>query len=146
MNIMRPEKVTEEAANAEAKVQPEEPVWAECTAWDDVSGLPLDPQRVAEARRLEMDYYKIMEVYDKVPLSEFWEKTGRGPLKARWIDIDKGTRYRSRWVAKQFKNSDVEEWFAATPPIEALRMVVSAATSGPPDQGLKVMGVSRAFF
>ena len=45
----------------------------------------------------------------------------QGPLKARWVDIDKGTRYRSRWLAKQFKGSDSEEWFAATPPIEALR-------------------------
>ena len=41
------------------------------------------------------------------------------PLKARWVDIDKGTRHRSRWVAKQFKGSDSEEWFAATPPSTA---------------------------
>ena len=81
-------------------------------AWDDVSGKELDPRKVRAARREEMEYYKKMGVYDKVPLEECYKKTGKAPLKARWIDIDKGTRYRSRWVAKQFKNSDAEEWFA----------------------------------
>ena len=61
-----------------------------------------------------------MYVFDKVAVAQCWERTGKALLKARWVDIDKGTRYRSRWVAKQFKGSDSEEWFAATPPIEAL--------------------------
>ena len=68
------------------------------------------------------------------------ERAGTAPLKARWVDIDKGTRYRSRWVAKQFKGSDSEEWFAATPPIEALRALISQK------KALMVCDVSRAFF
>ena len=75
-------------------------------AWDDHAGESLDAKKVKEARQLEM--------------------TGKAPLKARWVDIDKGTRYRSRWVAKQFKGSDSEEWFAAAPPIEALRALISS--------------------
>ena len=58
-----------------------------------------------------MEYYDKMHVFDKVPIAQCWERTGKAPLKARWVDIDKGTRYRSRWVAKQFKGSDSEEWF-----------------------------------
>ena len=75
-----------------------------------------------------------------------YQRTGKPPLKARWIDIDKGTRYRSRWVAKQFKNSDAEGWFAATPPIEALRTIISSVTTGSKNKVLSIMDVSRAFF
>ena len=78
----------------------------------------------------------------KVPIAQCWERTGKAPLKARWIDIDKGTRYRSRWVAKQFKGSDSEEWFSATPPIEALRALISHTTSGPKKKALMVCDVS----
>ena len=106
----------------------------------------LDAKKVKEARQLEMEYYDKMHVFDKVPIAQCWERTGKAPLKARWVDIDKGTRYRSRWVAKQFKGSDSEEWFAATPPIEALRALISHTTSGPKKKALMVCDVSRAFF
>ena len=49
-------------------------------------------------------------------------------------------------MAKQFKGSDSEEWFAATPPIEALRSLISHTTSGPKKKALMVCAVSRAFF
>ena len=65
-------------------------------AWDDHTGEPLDAKNVKEARQLEMKYYDKMHVFDKVPISQCWERTGKAPLKARWVDIDKGTRYRSR--------------------------------------------------
>ena len=81
-----------------------------------------------------------------MPIAQCWERTAKALLKARWVDIDKGTRYRSRWVAKQFKGSDSEEWFAATPPIEALRALISHTTSGPKKKALMVCDVSRAFF
>ena len=100
-------------------------------AWDDHTGKSLNAKKVKEARQLGMEYYDKMHVFDKVPIAQCWERTGKAHLKARWVDIDKGTRYRGRWVAKQFKGSDSEEWFAATPPIEALRALISHTTSGP---------------
>ena len=45
-----------------------------------------------------MSNYDKMHVFDKVPIAQCWERTGKAPLKERWIDIDKGTRYRSRWT------------------------------------------------
>ena len=106
----------------------------------------MDAKKVKEARQLEMEYYDKMHVFDKVPIAQCWERTGKASLKARWVDIDKGTRYPSRWVAKQFKGSDSEEWFAATPPIEALRALISHTASGPKKKALMVCDVSRAFF
>ena len=105
-------------------------------ARDDHTGESLDAKKVKEARQLETEYYDKMHVFDKVPISRCWERTGKTLLKGRWVDIDKGTRYRSRWVAKQFKGSDSEEWFAAIPPIEALRALISHTTSGPKKKAL----------
>ena len=111
-----------------------------------MTGQELDAARVVEARRLEVEYYKKMDVLTKVARDICYNKTGKGPLGARWIDTDKGSRYRSRWVAKQFKNMDTEDWFAATPPLEALRAVLSFAATGPGHKGFMVNDVSRAFF
>ena len=105
-------------------------------AWDDHTGASLDTKKVKEAKQHEMEYYDKMHVFDKVPIAQCWERTGKAPLKARWVDVDKGTRYRRRWVAKQFKGSDSEEWFAATPPIEALRTLISHSMSGPKKKAL----------
>ena len=115
-------------------------------AWDDHTGASLDAKKVSEARQLEMDCYDKIHVFDKVPIAQCSERTGKAHLKARWVDIDEGTRYRSRWVATQFKGSDSEEWFAATPPIEALRALISHTMSGPKLKALMVCDVSRAFF
>ena len=72
-------------------------------AWVGHTGESLDAKKVKEARQLEMEYYDKMHVFDKVSIAHCWERTGKALLKERWVDIDKGTRYRSRWVAKQFQ-------------------------------------------
>ena len=58
---------------------------------------------------------------------------------------DSAPNYRSRWLAKQFKTSVEFELFAATPPLDAIRYVISMAASSP---GAKLMAndVSRAYF
>ena len=115
-------------------------------AWDDHTGASLDSKKVKEARQLEMEYCVKMHVLDKVPIAQCWKRTGKAHLRARWVYIDKGTRYQSRWEAKEFKGSDSEEWFAATPPIEALRALISHTMSGPETKALMVCDVSRAFY
>ena len=91
-------------------------------AWDDVSGKALDPEKVKEARKEELGYFRRYEVYKKVPTKECWEKTGKAPIGVRWIDINKGDadnpEYRSRLVAKEIKRDQREDLFAATPPWE----------------------------
>ena len=49
--------------------------------WDDVNGGFLPPDRVREARQLELAYLRKQEVYEKVPLEESLRDTnGRGPI------------------------------------------------------------------
>lgn len=98
-------------------------------AFDDVIGEELDPTMVKQARAEEIRYYYEPKVVEKAPLEQCWRATGRALLKGRWIDIHKGDRdrpkYRSRWVATQFKQRDNDDRFAATPPTECLRILLS---------------------
>ena len=70
-------------------------------------------------------------------------------IGVRWIDINKGDSehpdYRSRLVAKDFKGDDRPDLFAATPPLEALKLLISIAASNP---GLHIMinDVKSAYF
>ena len=74
------------------------------------------------------------KVWDVVPVSECKRRTGKAPLKGRWVDVNKGDSSRPiiscRWVAKEFNTYKSAEFFAATPPLEALRMMISHAASG----------------
>ena len=89
-----------------------------------------------------------MGVYRKVKRSWVRER-GEKVIGVRWIDINKGDTlnpdYRSRLVAKDFKKGDRPDLFAATPPLEALKMIISIAASNP---GLQIMinDVKRAYF
>ena len=107
--------------------------------WDDVSGKPLDTAKVKKARKEEMVEFAKHGVYHKVPIQECWDKTGKAPLGIRWIDINKGDdkdeEYRSRLVAKEIKKDNREDLFAATPPLEAKKMLFSMAMTGEQRQG-----------
>ena len=69
------------------------------------------------------------EVYDKVPVSQCWERTGKAPIGVRWVDINKGDSInpenRSRLVAKEIKKDIRNDLFAATPPLEAKKALFS---------------------
>ena len=62
-----------------------------------------------------------------------WKKTGKKPISTRWVDITKGDdklpNYRSRYVAREIKSQYGgalrDGLFAAMPPLEALRVLVS---------------------
>ena len=102
-------------------------------ATDDVSGKPLDPAGVRTAREDELRELERLKVYDVVDLEECWRLTGRAPITAKWIDTNKGSetnpKYRSRFVAREIKSlhggNSREDLFAATPPWEAVKILLS---------------------
>jgi hypothetical protein len=127
--------------------------------WDDVSGKELDPEKVREARVEEMKEFVKHTVYEKVPIAQCWSRTGKKPIGVRWVDINKGDqrnpKYRSRLVAMEFNVGKREDLFAATPPVEAKKLLMSLAmTEGfgydrqgrTPDLKLDFIDVRRAFF
>ena len=121
-------------------------------AVDDVSGSMLEPGMVRSGRELEMKYFNDKRVYDRVPRSEQAE-TGGPIIGTKWIDINKGDvanpNIRCRLVGKEFKTTPDDALYACTPPLEALRLILSrAATIGEDGKVREVMvnDVSRAYF
>ena len=123
-------------------------------AWDDVSGKELDAKEVRKARREEMEYIEKKGVWVKMKRSEALAQ-GYKIVDTRWIDIDKGDEqkpiYRSRLVGKEFNTGQEEGLFASTPPLEALRWLLSEAATRDQNghfgrQVVLVSDVSRAFF
>ena len=97
---------------------------------DDLTGEPLEKETLIAARKLEMDFFKKRGVYRKV-LRQQWMKT----ISTRWIDTNKGDDqrkdYRARLVGRELKAATGrrDDVFAATPPLESLRFVLSLAAS-----------------
>ena len=120
-------------------------------AWDDPNKCELDIGKVHQARTVEMDFFRRREVYIKVPRSQAL-KSGAKIIKLRWVDTNKGDfenpDYWSRLVGKEFKDGDHPDNFAATPPLEGLRAVISHAATTRTAQRYKVMinDVARAYF
>ena len=55
------------------------------------------------------------------------------PIGTRWVDINKGDtvhpEFRSRLVAQEIKLDKREDLFAATPPLEAMKLLLSLAVT-----------------
>ena len=101
--------------------------------WDEISEEPLSTERVIRARLEEIEAFRKREVYDKVPISQCWERTGKAPIGVRWVDISKGDsaspENRSRLVAKKIRKDKRADLFAATPPLEAKKALFSFAVT-----------------
>ena len=75
-------------------------------------------------------------------------------IKSKWLDTDKGDpqnpNYRSRFVAMEINNKVIEGLFASTPPLEALKLLVSCAAMSLKEeeekQMIMVSDIARAFF
>ena len=90
-----------------------------------------------------------MNVYEKRPIEECFEKTRKSPIKMKWVDNHKGDRQnvnvRSRLVAKQINTGTEDGLLAATPPLEALRILLSATVTGNKPKALMFNDISRAY-
>ena len=123
-------------------------------AWDDLSGEALDPKEVLKARLKELEYIRQKGVWRKISRREA-KALGIKIFQTRWIDINKGDLqnmiHRSRLVGKEFNNGKDDSLFAATPPLEALRLLISAAATGSSRKkggrkAIMINDVARAFF
>ena len=99
---------------------------------DDVhGGKVLNKDMVIQARRLEMDFFKKMKVYKKVPKAE---AKGHKIISTRWVDTNKGDEvnpdYRSRLVGKELKKDSRLDLFAATPPLETMKILIAKCAQG----------------
>ena len=122
---------------------------AECV--DDVSGVPLDIRLVRAARKLEMEYFDGMGVWAERLPKHVVKARGGKIIKGRWIDTNKGDKarpdYRSRFVGKEYNNCVDASLYAATPPLEALKLMIAhTASSGDLSAHIMFSDVKRAYF
>jgi len=145
------------AVTADTTIDPDEDHEVDTSAakaWDDVSGEELDPKKVMRARLKELSFVREKGVWRKVKRAEV-KARGIKIIGARWIDINKGDNinenYRSRYVAKEFNDGKDDSLFASTPPLEALRLIISEAATIDYDHEeyskvIMINDVARAFF
>ena len=95
---------------------------------DDVTGAPLDKNLTMAARRSEIAFFRKRGVYVKVP-----RQKGMRVLSTRWLDVNKGDEsspeYRARLVGREIAREKREDLFAATPPLESLKLIMARCAS-----------------
>ena len=107
--------------------------------FDGISGAKLDPKLVHEARAEEMSFINQLGVYRYSTDDEARAVTGKMPIGTRWVDTDKGDRYRSRLCAMEFRRKSVATVFAGTPPLESLRVLAGCLARPKPHPGISVV-------
>ena len=115
---------------------------------DEISGKALKTSLVEAARAEKLEYARRYQVWDLVPTSECWERTGAAPIGSRWIDLNKGDEkapnYRSRLVIQEVRHSGIEAIFAATPPLESIRYLLSLQRSSRRKRKVMFIDIRRA--
>ena len=102
--------------------------------YDTNTGAELDLEKVAAARKEELDWVQRQCIYKKVD-AEDARKFGKVPITIKWVDRNKGDNerpnYRSRLVCREIKRAHNAEHipeyasFSAMPPLEALKILLS---------------------
>ena len=127
----------EEAPQSWADITEEEQS-EQLTFYDNLTGKALKYAKVMDARLDEIKALQDMRVWEVVPVTECLERTQKKPIRGRWVDVNKGDDhvevYRSRYVAMELKREHGgamrEGLFAAMPPLEGMRLLLSFVASG----------------
>ena len=72
-------------------------------------------------------------------------------MDTKWVDTDKSVRgehmqIRSRMCVREFESDDRPDWYAGTPPLEALKAIISIASNHKETFSIMHIDVSRAYF
>ena len=120
-------------------------------AWEDVTNAELLPDLVKKAREVEMGYFAKLGVYEYATHADQQMTLGK-IIGVRWVDVNKGIHddpeYRSRLVGREFNVGKDDALYAATPPLEALRIIISHAATYPetgPELVFMINDVRRAY-
>ncbi|CAE7358585.1 unnamed protein product [Symbiodinium sp. CCMP2592] len=129
--------------------------------YDSNTGAELDLEKVAAARKEELEWVRKQDLYEKVP-EEQAKAAGKMPITMKWVDRNKGDNerpnYRSRLVCREVKRAKNAEFipefasFSAMPPLEAVKLLLSlmvtlkVAKKSRSPLKLRLIDISRAHF
>jgi hypothetical protein len=137
------------AAPGRAKNEDDElAAWSVGETYDEITGAVLPPDLVRQARAEEVKFMLDWGVWERAPISDCWRDTGRAPIGSKWVDVNKGDvtkpLIRSRFVVKEIATYKTDDFFAATPPLEAFRLLLSLAASGAQGTKIEVLDARKA--
>jgi hypothetical protein len=122
--------------------------WAAREVYDEITGATLPPKLVQQARAEEVQFMLNWGVWTRALISDCWAETGKAPIGSKWVDVNKGDAtkplIRSRFVVKEIATYKSDDFFAATPPLEALRLLLSLAASSGKDIKIEVLDARKA--
>ena len=105
--------------------------WPEKQTFDEITGAVLPADLVKQARAEEVKFMLEWGVWERALISDCWRETGKAPIGSKWVDVNKGDAtkplIRSRFVVKEIATYKSDDFFAATPPLEALRLLLALA-------------------
>ena len=102
--------------------------------FDERTGEELDPEKSTAARMEELGFMKKIQLYEYKDVAECWHVTGKAPISTKWVGSCKGDMVRMRLVARDFKPKNDRlrgDLFAATPPLEAKKLLIRMAIGQP---------------
>jgi hypothetical protein len=116
--------------------------------YDEITGAVLPPDLVKQARAEEVKFMLDWGVWERARVDDCWKETGKAPIGSKWVDVNKGDAakplIRSRFVVKEIATYKTDDFFAATPPLEAFRLLLSLAASDPGDTKIEVLDARKA--
>jgi hypothetical protein len=122
--------------------------WTAGEVYDEITGAALAPELVRQARAEEIKFMLDWGVWTRALVTDCWKETGKAPIGSKWVDVNKGDAkkplIRSRFVVKEIATYKSDDFFAATPPLEALRLLLSMAASSGQDIKVEVLDARKA--
>jgi hypothetical protein len=122
--------------------------WPAPEVYDEITGAVLPPELVRQARAEEIKFMIDWGVWERALVTDCWRETGKQPIGSKWVDVNKGDaarpQIRSRFVVKEIATYKSDDFFAATPPLESLRLLLSLAASEGQDIKVEVLDARKA--
>ena len=106
--------------------------------FDEMTGERHKPDLVHKAMEEELAWVKRQGVYEKVPIAQCYDETGRRPVTLKCVHVNKGDeeypRYRSRLVVREIRKKGQRVLpdhmlFSSMPPLATVKLLCSAMTS-----------------
>ena len=96
----------------------------------------MDPKLVELGEEKEMKTFKDRKVYKYVLRGEAQRNVNGKFVGVRWVRVNKGSvedpQVRCRLVAQEFAKGEIrDDLFAATPPLSALKLLISDVATNP---------------
>jgi hypothetical protein len=118
--------------------------------YDENTWEALDPEKVAQGEKAEIERFRKMMVYEYVSRERAQEDEEGKFVKVKWVRTNKGTsleqEVRCRLVAQELGYGEkMDELFAGTPSLSAVKTVLYHASEGGQHRCAMILDVKCAF-